>query len=259
MDCREVEERGLAEAYVAGRIEPAARDAFEEHYFGCDDCLARIEACSHLRRGLSAPPVSRGRFLRGATARWWPLGVAASFVLTAVAWWVVQTSSPAPDDRTPVGASPTQATPSRIADLGRFDAPAYRAAIWRGSSAQAWSSFEAGMQRYLAHDYRGAIPDLRRAAALSPAAPEAHFFLGVSLLLAHDVDAGIVSLEHASALGDTPYLEPTLFYLTKGYLLKGDRPQAERQLKRMIALKGDLEPAGRGLLAQLEKSPESRP
>jgi hypothetical protein len=115
------------------------------------------------------------------------------------------------------------------------------------------------MQRYLTHDYSGAIPNLRQAASLSPTAAETHFFLGVSLLLAHDVDAGIASLERTSALGDTPYLESALFYLAKGYLLKGGRQQAEQRLGRMLALRGDLEPAGRDLLTQLRKSAESRP
>ena len=256
MDCREVEEGGLAEAYVAGRLDAAAREAFEEHYFECDACLARIEALGLLRRGLSEQPVGR---VRNAPGWWWPLGVAAAVVLAAAVWRVRQVPLPAPGQTTSGTVSPTKGAASQLADLGRFDPPSYRPATWRGSSTQAQRSFEAGMQRYLAHDYSGAIPSLAQAAVLSPAAAETHFFLGVSLLLAHDVDAGIASLERTSALGDTPYLESALFYLAKGYLIRGDRQQAERHLKRMLALRGDLEPAGRDLLNRLNKSAESRP
>ena len=254
MDCREVEEGGLAEAYVAGRLDAVAREAFEEHYFECDACFARIEALSLLRRGLSQQSVGRVRI---APAWRWPLGVAATVVLAAAVWWVRQTPRLPPDQEPPGSVSPTQGA-SQLADLGRFDPPSYRPATWRGSSTQAQRSFEAGMQRYLAHDYSGAIPGLAQAAVLSPAAAETHFFLGVSLLLAHDVDAGIASLERASDLGDTPYLESALFYLAKGYLQKGDRQHAEQRLRRMLALRGDLEPAGRDLLDRLGKSAEPR-
>jgi tetratricopeptide (TPR) repeat protein len=258
MDCREAEERDLAEAYVAGRLDAAERESFEQHYFECDACLARVEACILLRRGLSERPVGGGRIMRGLSAARWPLATAAVALLTVGAWWVLRTSAPAPDGRTPVGVSPTPETASPLAELGRFDPPTYRATTWRGGSTQAQRSLETGMRRYAAHDYRGAVAGLRRAAALSPAAAETQFYLGVSLLLTRDVDSGIASLERASALGDTPYLESTLFYLAKGYLLKGDRPRAEQSLGRMVALGGDLEPAGRELLRRL-KGAESRP
>jgi tetratricopeptide (TPR) repeat protein len=259
MDCQTVEQRGLAEAYVAGRLEATERDALEEHYFECDECMARIEACGLLRRGLREQPLRRGRSARRLPAFWWPLATAAVALLTVVVWWARQTSSSAPGPQVAGGVSPTQGTAVRLAELGRFEPPPYRSVAWRGGSTEAQRRLESGMQRYVAHDYSGAIPHLRNAAALAPAATEAHFFLGVSLLLVHDVDGGIASLERASSLGDTPYLESVLLYLAKGYLLKGDRLRAEQSLQRAIALRGDLESACRDLLRQLNKTAESRP
>jgi Putative zinc-finger len=46
------EEHDLAEAYLAGRLSAADRDAFEAHYFACAACLERLETAEDFRQGM---------------------------------------------------------------------------------------------------------------------------------------------------------------------------------------------------------------
>ncbi len=46
------EEHDLAEAYLAGRLSAADRDAFEAHYFACTACLERLETAEDFRLGM---------------------------------------------------------------------------------------------------------------------------------------------------------------------------------------------------------------
>ena len=43
----------VAEHYITGRLSPEEAARFEEHYFDCPECCARIEAATSLRRGLA--------------------------------------------------------------------------------------------------------------------------------------------------------------------------------------------------------------
>jgi anti-sigma factor RsiW len=43
LDCHEAFPDELVESYVRGRLDEAAMQSFEEHYFGCPDCLERLE------------------------------------------------------------------------------------------------------------------------------------------------------------------------------------------------------------------------
>ncbi len=52
MDHSYVEEQGLAEAYLAGRLSDGERDAFEAHDFDCATCLERLETAEDFREGM---------------------------------------------------------------------------------------------------------------------------------------------------------------------------------------------------------------
>jgi tetratricopeptide (TPR) repeat protein len=254
MDCREVEDEGVAESYVAGRLDAAARDAFEAHYFECDECLARLEACRLLGRSLAERQANSARRVPGPPAAWWSLGLAAAAALVAVVSWP-HGWSPASRREPPSAVSPARPTPAPLAELGRFEPPAAAAVVWRDGGLDAPPELQAGMRLYRAGDYSGSIALLRRAAASAPDSVESHFFLGISLLLTQDVEGGITSLERARALGDTPYLEPALFYLAKAELTRGRRAEAEGRLRQVVALRGDREAAARELLRRLGARP----
>ena len=50
----EIEQGDVIDSYVRGDLTPAARDAFEEHYFGCDECFAKVREIETLRGAVHA-------------------------------------------------------------------------------------------------------------------------------------------------------------------------------------------------------------
>jgi hypothetical protein len=75
MDHREIEERGLVELYLAGRLDAADEERFEEHYLSCAECLEQLELSQAFRDGLRHAAAEDA--LRAATAQ--RLGLAARF------------------------------------------------------------------------------------------------------------------------------------------------------------------------------------
>src|SRR5687767_2755131 len=59
MDHSRMDELGIAELYVTGKLPPADAEEFEEHYLGCPECLERLEAAEALRQGLRYEAVSQ--------------------------------------------------------------------------------------------------------------------------------------------------------------------------------------------------------
>ena len=102
LTCTRIEEEDLDARYLAGTLSEEEAEAFEEHYFGCDRCWAAVQlgldvraanaAGSESRGGPTALTIDRGRPARPQAAararrRWWPIAVAASVAVLAVAVW----------------------------------------------------------------------------------------------------------------------------------------------------------------------------
>ena len=49
MTCNEIDAQDLIECYLAGGLEEAERQKFEDHYFGCDDCFERLKIARAMR------------------------------------------------------------------------------------------------------------------------------------------------------------------------------------------------------------------
>lgn len=86
-NCERVDEmRELAVGYMAGRLASEQAEAFEEHYFACDECWAAVEGTIEIRSGFEQPgrsstrPVTRGQ--TGPSWRRWA-AMAAAIVLLA--------------------------------------------------------------------------------------------------------------------------------------------------------------------------------
>ncbi len=95
MDCSLGTGHHLAEAYVAGTLSEAEQDAFEQHFFGCPACLARVQTLQEVQDGLrlvgigsggTAPAPRIAPVSSFTTARWIGLALAAS-VVAAFGWW----------------------------------------------------------------------------------------------------------------------------------------------------------------------------
>jgi tetratricopeptide (TPR) repeat protein len=141
-----------------------------------------------------------------------------------------------------------------LAELGRFQPPAFAPTSVRGVQDASTARFREGMKHYADGDYRGAIPGLRAAAQLDPGAAHAMFFLGVCYVVTGQLDEGIRALRQTIGVGDSPYLEEAHFHLAKAFLQKSDPARARQEAERTIRLRGALETEARQLLAALDRS-----
>jgi tetratricopeptide (TPR) repeat protein len=105
--------------------------------------------------------------------------------------------------------------------------------------------FMQAMVHYGKGNYGTASEILQEATAQDPEAPELRFFLGVCYLLTHDTIAGMHELKVAVALGPSPYLEQSHFYLAKAFLQQKDLAHARTELDAIIGLHGPMEKTAR--------------
>lgn len=99
--CTRVEEEDLDARYLAGTLSEEEAEAFEEHYFGCDRCWTAVQTGLDVRAASTAttvdprvqtPPLAVERGGQAPRApltrrRWFPLAIAASVAVIAVAVW----------------------------------------------------------------------------------------------------------------------------------------------------------------------------
>ena len=246
MDCGRIEREDLTERYLAGKLTKDEQRAFESHCFSCPECLEKLQVCRLLQEELdeldvtelsvvpkkSRPPIRR-----------WAWVSAAALVLVAVAvgiGWQLGILG---------GRS---AGPDKISMLSEFEPPLYIPPSLRGAVDEASERSRAGMMRYQAGDYAGAITVLRSAAELNPRGAMTRFFLGICFLLSGQTDEGIIELKKTIDLGDSAYLEEAHFYLAKGLLRQGHVKAARRELRAVVESGGRLEEEAARLLLELE-------
>jgi anti-sigma factor RsiW len=92
MDHAYAEQHGLLDAYLKDRLSESERDAFEAHYFACEECMAQLEAASDFREGMlqvAAEETARAR--AGLLTRlallsgWRPLALLAGLLVLLLA------------------------------------------------------------------------------------------------------------------------------------------------------------------------------
>jgi hypothetical protein len=135
------------EGYVRGELGPEDRDAFEDHYFSCASCLARLRAYDglHAEIGTLDAEVPETRPGQARPWRWTLVPVAAGLVLlVAAALWLRIPAPPVPESTAAVGptarppadsqlpAPPATQTPPAGA---RVEAPLAQAAPSKGTEA----------------------------------------------------------------------------------------------------------------------------
>ncbi len=214
MNCQRASKEDLAERYLLGELDTADQEAFERHFFECEDCFTQLEALRAMGDRLARDRESIPRLaLRPRSAmRWWWWALATAAAVTIV---VTRPASGSPSGSAPpmvVELSP------ELAELARIEAPYYEPIRLRGVYDEAQRTFRTAMESYAAGDYAAAIPGLEEAADLDPSSPNISFFLGACYLLTDRIPDGITELEHTVALGDTPFLEESHLLLAKAHL-----------------------------------------
>lgn len=247
MNCRRVEQERIAERYVFGALEPELKEAFELHYFGCEECARQVqtwvaiapalrEAAPAIRREMPAAP-SRARWIGGFAA------IAAGIVVLAGVSLIPRESERAP-------ATVASIHEVDLTQLAKLDPPAYEAPVLRGIETPAEQRFHEAMQAYLRRDYANAIAGLRDSLRLDPNAAAARFFLGASELMDGEQVAGVTDLQ-VVASGASPFAEEARFDLAKGYLMLGRREEALTTLRTLASSGGDFAAPARDLLQRL--------
>jgi tetratricopeptide (TPR) repeat protein len=242
MDCARVKAESIAERYLLGELAEAEQEAFEEHLVACAACFEEMTELCALKAELER---SRERIVAEAASRpsaWrWPWVLALAAVMVVAAglgiWMRFQ---------------PMSELRPELAELARFDPPAYSAVRLRGKEDDAARRFREAMEFYSRGDWQGTLPGLRAAAALDPEAPHIAFYLGACALLAGETGEAIAELERTIGLGDTPVLEDARFLVAKAHVRVGDIAAARDELVNVLALDGDRRQEAQNLLEQLD-------
>jgi len=248
MNCVQVEQAEVTERYLAGTLPEAELTAFEEHYFECDACLARLEAAQGLAAALREPQPARG----GHRAA---LAIAASLLVAAtgaVIWYGVPAGKEPRSE--PVAAVEKPAPPPvnpLWAKLGHFEPPEYREIRLRGVERGDRTEFQQAMRTYQKGQFAEAMPALRKAVESNPRDVEMVFFAGVTSILAGDRPGGLDLLRRADSFGLTPYQEEARYYQAKTLLQMGDSSAARQVLEKLASMRGDWEMRARELLREI--------
>jgi tetratricopeptide (TPR) repeat protein len=257
LSCQERFPDEMLERYVRGELSERDRRALEDHYFECPACLERVETLQAVAGVLA--PAGRPRTARRAPT-WRTAALLGGLAAASVLLIVLQqkpdgghATGPRPPASGPAARPPQPTGPTApvvpvvdYSDLAAISAPRYEPSSLRGAGRD--SGFAAAMGRYTAGDFAAAAAALDAVLRRAPGDPQILFYAGVSALLAGRPDDGVTRLEKVVIAGDTPYLEEARFYLAKAHLQRGDAATAERELQRVIALRGDLEAVARELL-----------
>jgi TolA-binding protein len=244
MNCEEVEREDIVVAYVSGRLPDETRDLFEEHYFGCDQCLQQVECARLAREVLVARPPAK-------SFPWKPLAAIAAILIAAIAVGTAVVPKHQTVVGTPSPANPPDSSP-RYDMLARFDPPPYKPSVLRGAET-AGRPFRDAMQRYSAKDFTGAVQALHSVVTANAGLTEARYYLGLSELLSGDRDSGAADLELVIAAGDTPYQSEARFYLAKALLAAKKVAGARRQLETLVSQQSEFAPRATEILNQLPK------
>lgn len=102
MTHQEIEQREIVDDYLRGRLSESDRNAFEEHFFACDDCFAQVQAAEQFARGVhqaaqsgALPATGEGLGLFAAWLRpAFALCAAAAVILSAVTGWLALVERP---------------------------------------------------------------------------------------------------------------------------------------------------------------------
>jgi TolA-binding protein len=266
MNCNEVEEREILEAYLLDRLTEPEREEFEKHYFECASCFSQLQTRLAVQAELQRRPAGLAQ-ARGASFRlvwaWTPAFVTVALLLAVGVWWYsAQKHKPSQQaSSSPPTASPELSVPSAqpsptappLEELARVEPPPYSEMVLRGAEDEGQEAFRTAMQNYSKEDYAKAIPGLRAAVKASPQNPSFNLYLGACYLLTGQTDPAIVSFRKTISLGNPAYSESAHFYLAKAYLKKKEVSAAEEELRKTVQLHGSRETEAGEILRQLGK------
>ncbi len=246
MTCADAKRRDLAELYQRGELSPQEAAAFEEHYWQCASCLEELEALQAARNVLSR--TAHGRTMIPP----WKWAAAAVLVasLGAGAFWTLWTGEEPKLAQTQVPHQQPATNP--YAALAQFEMPRYQPLRMRSSSTRQ-AALESAMGPYLGGRPTHSIAGLSAVVKKHPDFALARFYLAACLLNAGDTTGASQEFRRLIALGDSVYLEDSLYLLAQSELLAAEPGEARRELERVAALRGARRAEALQLLEELDK------
>lgn len=250
------------EDYLQGTLPEGEAVTFEEHYFECPVCLARVEALQAVQSQLRSQP---RQALRKPIP--WPIrftmiaAIAATLIAVVFTFYSKRqqmqpavATLPAPHVEQPGPTAPPK-PPSlatrAAAQLADLALPAFRLPNLRGQSGN--PLFEAGMRAYVSQDCPVALKALSQVPAEDEASTAARFYSGVCLMHEGDFSGASRSLRGVADAGDSPQQEAAFYYLAQIALAGNDAATARRYLAKTIDRHGDFESRARLLLAHMRR------
>ena len=255
MTCSSVEQGDIIERYLRpGTLSEAEAEAFELHYFACQNCFELLEAARAARSALAQRPARLGAMPpRPNPSRW--IAIAAGILVASTGIWFIrrQTTEPAQVATQVITARPAVTLPKAdLTELARYDAPSYQPAALRGQNSAAQAAFTEAMQSYLQADYSTAAQKLRAVTAAYPGYTPAHFFLGASELLLKHGGSAIAEMNRVVEDRDSSFQEEAHWAIAKSLFLANDTAGARIQLNDIAAGGGDLAPKAKDLMRKLD-------
>ncbi len=250
MGCEEKGSAELSESYLRGSLDEADATRYEDHFFACESCFAELKAIEALQGELARTRKAVEAEARVSRPILWMAAAAALLVLASgTALYLTPSAKPLPEPE-------SRANVPNLAQLARIAPPRWTPTRLRGTEDDAARRFKEAMEPYARGEWNAALPALREASRLDPGAPHVSFYLGVCALLAGQRAEAVESFRRVVALGETPFLEESRFFLAKAYLGAGDVAAARAELTKAIELGGPRGEEARRLLDQLN---EARP
>lgn len=246
MDCAEMRSSELAERYLRGSLSEEDATWYEDHFFACESCFAELKALEALQLELA-----RTRHAVQAQARvsrpipWMAAAAAVLVLASGAALYLTRGGASLPE-----AGSRTEGP--MLAELARIEPPRWTPTRLRGADSEAGRRFREAMELYAKGERSAALPALREASRLDPQASHVSFYLGACALLAGHRAEAVDSLRRVVALGETPFLEESRFYLAKAYLGGGDIAAARTELQATVKLGGPRLDEARKLLEEVE-------
>jgi hypothetical protein len=239
--------------YVEGTLPAAEAEQFEEHYFDCPVCLARLQAIQAVGQELARNPVGEPepRVRLGWPVWIWTAGAVAALLLVGIFTYkglettsakpTVAQSAPKSPSQMQVAAQPVQlpSTPVHLSQLADLTLPVFTLPNLRGESLDA--HFEAGMKQYVSGNCRDAVAALAQVPAESAETRAAEFYSGACQMRLGSFASATQLLRKVADAGDSPQQEAA-FYALAQIALAGNEPStAHKYLLLTISLRGDLE------------------
>jgi Putative zinc-finger len=241
MICSQVRSENLIERYLDGKLAGPDRDAFEEHYFNCEDCFAQLEAARAAQPVLREMGIAEELKKPNLTIGWIAAGVAAA----VIAWALIDTSISSP----PVVATKTESAKPLLA-LSEIEPPPYTATVLRGQEENPGKqAFRAAMASYSKHDWAATQLELTHVLREYPGQADALYFRGIARLMAGNAVDAFGDLSEVIKRGAaTPYEEEARYYDAQALLVLSSAGPARQQLESVIQMHGDYEAKARALL-----------